>query len=263
MALPPLRHKPKSSNSTLLLLVLVVLIGAFAAYMFNGQAKPPSDPDPAAKPPTKEEQAQIDKDLAACREQRPSTGECQIEGGEVRFKCDDKRYGTDCSKTCHTNDGISQATYSPGFDSGAGAATCTCPDGLQFKNRDVARGGCLLAKGDDGATCAEGFRGKDCSEKIPPAVSYTKACTQLDGWEGAPRYDCPHGFNTHSSNFSFDYRGINPSVLFIGTRTATGKNNGAGQIQCCGKDEVGPGCSEGEWHGKSGAPFQDGPFECT
>lgn len=168
--LPPRRPKAKHSN-LLLMLVLIAVVGAFVYYMMmnsdddddssspsSGDTKDDDTGDDGGKTPD-EHVGQDDQLLKACKAKARTTGECQMDGGKARFKCNDKRYGANCSKTCHS-DAHSLAVYSPGFESGTGAATCKCPDKFHFEKTDIERGGCL-----SGGTCTGGYIGKDCSSK--------------------------------------------------------------------------------------------------
>ena len=175
--LPPPRHKAKHTN-VLLLLVLIVLVGAFVAYMMGGSSgaevppassNTPTQPDDSDGGKTADEHVANDKQMKACKAQGRTTGTCAVDGGTVRLKCNDKRYGPDCAKTCHGGDGHSFAEYTLGFDGGSNAATCKCPEKFRFKNTDVARGGCLR----DGE-CADGYTGKDCSSTFDDV--------QFEGW---------------------------------------------------------------------------------
>ena len=173
MELPPPQRKPKHSHNVLLFLVLIVLVGAFAAYMMS--PPPPTGgggtEDAADKPHKTGDGGKTadDKQMKACKAQGRTTGTCAADGGTVRLKCNDKRYGPDCAKTCHGGDGHSFADYTPGFDSGSNAATCKCPEKFRFQNTNVERGGCL---GD--GECADGYAGKDCSSSLEDAT--------FEGW---------------------------------------------------------------------------------
>ena len=182
--LPPPRHKAKHSYNVLLMLVLIVLIGAFVAYMLSPNAdKSHDDKDKIADKPIVD-----DKQMKACEAQGHTTGTCAADGDTVRLKCSDKRYGADCAKTCHGGDGHSFAEYTPGFDGGPNAATCKCPEKFHFKNTDIARGGCL-----SGGECADGYAGKDCSSSLKDA--------KFEGWTEV----------SSKSNFVLDNDGQTPN----------------------------------------------------
>lgn len=166
-----------NSSGLLMVVVLVVVIAGVAYYVIHrksdddaqnnsspsGDADATSATNKPAPPPV--DQAANDKAMAECNKLDLPTGTCRIDPAtnKVFLHCNDQRYGENCEHTCET-DGNKSTKYTPGFETGSGTpATCVCPAGYMFSNRDV-RTGCMSGSAK-GSKCESGYHGINCDKK--------------------------------------------------------------------------------------------------